>query len=130
MTERGLTNVEKKIDELRTYQIELISQFRLKSKEIVKIGRKIKGLKRRISAARDEIDRVEREVGMNSEQIQKTAAQVRKTTTPADGYDMDRDILLDAERRVLMAQRKIDQIEMDASLNADQISELIEIIKL
>ncbi|MBI3118202.1 MAG: RNA polymerase sigma factor RpoD, partial [Candidatus Hydrogenedentes bacterium] len=127
LTGKSRDNIEKKIDELRQKQVAIVQNFRLKAKEIMKIGRKIKGLKRRISAARDEIDRVEREVGAPFEEIQKQAAHLRRTS--GDVPSVERDIMFDAERRILMAQRKIDQIETDACLNADQISQLIDVIK-
>ena len=114
---------------LRTGQVDVVRQFQLKSKEMMKIARKIKGLKRRISTARDEIDRVEREVGLAAAKIHKTAAQVLRSTTAADKLGVDREVILDSERRLLLAQRKIDQIESDARLNADQISVLIDSIK-
>jgi RNA polymerase primary sigma factor len=122
-------NIVSKVDECRAKQVVLIHHFRLKSKEIMKIGRKIKGLKRRIAAARDEIDRVEREVGFNTGHIHRMAVQIRRTVSAAKKLGVDRDIILDAERRLQMAQRKIDQIETDAKLDSDQISRLIDIIK-
>ncbi|MBI2425566.1 MAG: RNA polymerase sigma factor RpoD [Candidatus Hydrogenedentes bacterium] len=129
LTAKSKVNIQKKIGEAQQVQIDLIKVFKLKPKEILKIGRKIKGLKRRISTARDEIDRVEREVGFSGEQIHKIAVQVRRSSGAAQKHEVEKDIILDAERRLLMAQRKIDQIETDARLDADQISELIEIIK-
>ena len=122
-------NIVSKVDECRAKQVVLIHHFRLKSKEIMKIGRKIKGLKRRIAAARDEIDRVEREVGFNTGHIHRMAVQIRRTVSAAKKLGVDRDIILDAERRLQMAQRKIDQIETDAKLDSDHISRLIDIIK-
>ncbi|MCC6144826.1 MAG: RNA polymerase sigma factor RpoD [Candidatus Hydrogenedentes bacterium] len=122
-------NINSKIDEFREGQVEIIRQFKLKSKEVMKIGRKIKGLKRRIQAARDEIDRVEREVGFNGDDIRAMAVQLRRSAGAATKLGVERDVILDAERRLGMAQRKIDQIETDARLNADEISELIDTIK-
>jgi RNA polymerase primary sigma factor len=122
-------NIISKIDEFREGQVEIIRQFKLKSKEVMKIGRKIKGLKRRIQAARDEIDRVEREVGYNADDIRAMAVQLRRSASSATKLGVERDHILDAERRLGMAQRKVDQIETDARLNADEISELIDTIK-
>jgi RNA polymerase primary sigma factor len=96
----------------------------------MKIARKIKGLKRRIQASRDEIDRVERELGMSSAEIQQNAAQTRRTVKHADKLGIEKEVLFDAERRVTTAQRKIDQIETDARLNADEISALIDTINI
>lgn len=122
-------NIVSKIGENRGKQVVLIHNFRLKPKEIMKIGRKIKGLKRRIAAARDEIDRVEREVGFGTDPIHRMAVQIRRTNSAAKKLGVDKDIILDAERRLQMAQRKIDQIENDAKLNSDEISRLIDIIR-
>ncbi len=119
-----------KIGEIRKKQAVIINEFNLKSKEMMKIARKIKGLKRRIQASSDEIDRVERELGMSAEEIQTNAAQTRRSFKHADTLGIEKEVLFDAERRVNMAQRKIDQIETDARLNAGEISALIETINL
>ena len=129
LSDKSQQNIYDKIAEYRKLQSEVIKKFDLKSKEIMKIGRKIKGLKRRISAARDEIDRVEREVGHNSEEIHDIAVQLRRSPAAAKKLKVEKDIILDAERRIQMSQRKIDQIESDARLDADAIGELIDIIK-
>ncbi len=129
LTEKTIESIRKKIAEIRQEQGVIVREFKLKSKEITKIARKIKGLKRRIATARDEIDRVEREIGLESAELEKTAAQLRKAPTAADKLGIERDLVLDAERRVLQAQRKIDQIEADAKLSADEISALIDTIR-
>jgi RNA polymerase primary sigma factor len=122
-------NIDEKIAELRLEQIDIVRRFRLKTKEVMKIGRKIKGLKRRIQTAKDEIDRIEREVGMESETLHATAVKVRRSAAAAQRIGVERDSVLDAERRLQLAQRKIDQIEADAQLNADEIGVLITHIK-
>ncbi len=129
LSRKSIDNIESKIDSLRIEQADCIRSFSLKSKEIMKIGRKIKGLKRRIQTASDEIDRVEREVGYGSPDVHKIAVQIRRTPSAAKKYDVEKDIILDAERRLQIAQRKMDQIESDAQLGADDISELIDQIK-
>jgi RNA polymerase primary sigma factor len=129
LSDKAAQQIVDEIETLRDQQVEHVKQFRLKSKEIMKIGRKVKGLKRRILAARDEIDRVEREVGFNRDDVHKIAVQLRKSPSAATKLNVERDVVLDAERRLLMAQRKVDQIEMDARLNADQISALIDVIR-
>jgi RNA polymerase primary sigma factor len=128
--EKNTTNVHAKIIEIRKKQAAIINEFNLKSKEMMKIARKIKGLKRRIQASRDEIDRVERELGMTSADIHANAAQVRRSAKFADKLGIEKEVLFDAERRITMAQRKIDQIETDARLNADEISSLIDTINV
>jgi RNA polymerase primary sigma factor len=129
LSAKSKANINKKINEYRHQQVEVINRFNLKPKEILKISRKIKGLKRRIFAARDEIDRVEREVGFPADKIHKIAVQIRRSASAIKKYDVEKDVVLDAERRLLIAQRKIEQIETDARLEADGISELIDIIK-
>ena len=129
LSRKSRDNILKRIGEFRVQQVDIIRRFRLKAKEIMKIGRKIKGLKRRIAAARDEIDRVEREVGFPTEKIHKMAVQIRRSAAMAKKLGVEKDVALDAERRLTMAHRKIDQIETDAKLNGDQISELIDVIK-
>lgn len=129
ISQRTIDNVHGKLEEIRGQQADIIRQFKLKSKEVMKIARKIKGLKRRISTARDEIDRVEREIGYSALDIQEMSAQIRKSAANADKYDIEREVLLDAERRINMAQRKIDQIEGDAQLSADEIGIMIDSIR-
>jgi RNA polymerase primary sigma factor len=129
VTPKGLDNIAIRIAEMRRGQVDVVRRFNLKSKEIMKIARKIKGLKRRISTARDEIDRVEREVGFPSDRIHVIATQTRRAAATAIKYGLDKDVIFDAERRLLLAQRKIDQIETDARLNSDQITALIDEIK-
>jgi RNA polymerase primary sigma factor len=129
LSKKSRENIHKRISECRSQQTEIIRQFNLKSKEIMKISRKIKGLKRRIASARDEIDRVEREVGVKAPEIHKMAVQIRRNAAAAKKLAIEKDIILDAERRLDMAQRKINQIETDTRLNTDQINELIDLIK-
>ncbi len=129
MTDKARQSLDKKIDACREEQITIVSLFNLKSKEIAKIGRKIKGLKRRIQACRDEIDRVEREVGQDGKEILDQAGKIRRAATAAEKLGPEKESILDAERRLTIAQRKIDQIEADAKLNADEIGALIDVIK-
>jgi RNA polymerase primary sigma factor len=129
MTDKARQSLDKKIDACREEQITIVSLFNLKSKEIAKIGRKIKGLKRRIQACRDEIDRVEREVGHDGKEILDQAGKIRRAATAAEKLGPEKESILDAERRLTIAQRKIDQIECDAKLNADEIGALIDVIK-
>jgi len=129
LSDKSKANIHKRVAEIRSQQAGIIGEFHLKPKEIMKIARKIKGLKRRISAARDEIDRVEREVGFPKDKVHAMAVEVRRKASLADQYGLEREVILDAERRLLMAQRKIDQIEMDARLEADAITVLIDTIK-
>ena len=126
---RSIENALKKIDALRSQQAVIIGGFSLKSKEMMKIARKIKGLKRRIASAFSEIDRVEREAGMSRDDVHNLAQRVRRSTSAAEKLGVEREVILDAERRLTMAQRKIDQIETDARLDADSITELIDTIK-
>ena len=127
--EKSRENIAARILAHRNEQGDIVRKFQLKSKEIIKIARKIKSLKRRIATARDEIDRVEREVGYSSEEVHSMAVQLRRTASMADKLGVDRDVIFEAERRLGLAQRKIDQIESDARLNADEITELIDTIR-
>jgi len=129
LTVKSRENVKHRVQELRGKQVDMVREFHLKSKEILKIARKVKGLKRRIATARDEIDRVEREVGFNAHQVHAMAVQLRRFASAAARLGVEREMILDAERRLLLAQRKIDQIESDARLNSDRITELIDKIK-
>ncbi|MCL4216187.1 MAG: RNA polymerase sigma factor RpoD [Candidatus Hydrogenedentes bacterium] len=129
LSEKSLLNIEGRMKKLRREQAGIILDFKLKNKEMLKISRKIKSLKRRISTARDEIDRVEREVGYSDKEIAGMCVQIKKSAAAANKYDVDRDLLLDAERRIQLAQRKIDQIEADTKLGTDDITKLIDVVK-
>ena len=129
ISEKSALAIQDTIAGLRGQQADIIREFKLKSKEIMKIARKIKGLKRRIAAASEEIVRIERETSMSAAEIVKLAAQVRKSAGAAEKLGVERETALDAERRYLLAQRKIDQIEADARLDAVSISVLIDTIK-
>ena len=121
-------NIQKRIDAYRQEQIQVIREFCLKPREIMKIGRKIKGLKRRIAAARDDIDRIEREVGMSTDEILKISALARRRQTALNKINIEREILFEVERRLQIARRKMDQIQNDARLDPDQINALINVI--
>jgi len=129
LTERSLMNIQKRISEYRGLQAELVRELHLKNKEIMKISRKIKGLRRRIFSARDEIQRVEQEVDCGAEDVHVIAVKLRRSISAADQLGVDADAIFDAERRINLAQRKIEHIEVDARLEADQITDLIDIIK-
>jgi RNA polymerase primary sigma factor len=129
LSNKSTGNISGKVVELRAEQVEIVRKFRLKTREVMKVGRKIKGLKRRIQAANDEIDRIEREVGMPGVDLVANAAKVRKTAAAAEKMGIEKDVLLDAERRYLLAQKKVEQIEEDAQLSSDEISALITKIK-
>ncbi len=129
LSEKSQENILTRIVDLRTAQADAVREFHLKSKEILKIGRKIKGLKRRIATAHDEIDRVEREIGFNAEEIHDMAVQTRRSASAAEKFGLEKEALFDAERRLILAQRKIEQIETDTRLNADEVGELIDVIK-
>ncbi|MFO7776601.1 MAG: sigma-70 factor domain-containing protein, partial [Candidatus Hydrogenedentota bacterium] len=129
LSEKSRENIQAKIAGFRERQAEIVREFNLKPKEILKIARKIKGLKRRIATAQDEIDRVERELGYEAEEILKMAGQVRKSASAAAKFGLEKEAVLEAERRLQMAQRKIDQIESDAQLEEGDITELIDTIK-
>ena len=129
LSDASLQNIGKRVRELRVQQVDIIRSFRLKPKEIMKIARKIKGLKRRISTARDEIDRVEREVGQPIHKIHSIASQLRRSANAAVKLGVEREVVLDADRKLQLAQRKIDQIQTDARLDADHITVLIDEVK-
>ena len=112
LSKKSRENIQKRIGEFRSQQADCVKQFHLKPKEIMKIGRKIKGLKRRIATARDEIDRVEREVGFAREEVHRMAVQIRRTASAATRLGVEKDIILDAERRL----EPIDQDSLDIPL--------------
>ena len=129
LSERSLQNIHKKLEEIRNSQADIVRQFDLKSKEIMKIARKIKGLKRRIDTAHDEIARVENEVGRKANDITTMAPKVKRSQAAAERIGVEREVIIDADRRITMAQRKIDQIRNDAKLDEKGIIKLIDSIQ-
>jgi RNA polymerase primary sigma factor len=121
--------IHHKIAEQRLLQVDIIRAFKLKPREMMKIARKIKGLKRRISTAHDEIERIEREIGVAASDILELGAQMRKTGTTTRRLGVEREQLLEGERRINLAYKKIEQIETETRLNTDQINGLIKTIR-
>ncbi|HIJ73813.1 MAG TPA: RNA polymerase sigma factor RpoD [Candidatus Hydrogenedentes bacterium] len=129
LSAKSRENIRKRVRGIRGQQVAAIRKFHLKTKEMMKIARKIKGLKRRIATARDEIDRVEREVGHTAPRIHAMAVKLRRAASAAKTLGVDKDIILDAERRLALAQRKVDQIQTDTRLDTDAITALIDTIR-
>lgn len=128
LSPKSLQNIEDRIREFRHQQVAIIRSFQLKNREIMKIGRKIKSLRRRLENAFDEVDRIEREIGMDAEEILKLGTQSRRNQSSFKKYALDRDNFLELERRLLIAQRKINQIQEGARLDKGKINELIAVI--
>ncbi|MCK5783648.1 MAG: hypothetical protein KAH06_04325, partial [Desulfobacterales bacterium] len=114
LPKKSCSNIAKRINDFRNQQIEIIREFRLKPREIMKIGRKIKGLKRRIASAYDDIDRIEREIGMSVDEVLEISVEARRRPGIYKSVELDKDTLLEAERRLRISQRKIVQIQTDA----------------
>jgi len=129
ISERSIANIQGKLEDIQFRQAAIITDFKLKSKEVMKIARKIKGLKRRIATACDEIERVEREIGHSVDEIHEMSAKVNRKPSYAETIGIEREVLIDAARRINMAQRKVDQIEGDAQLSSDEINVMIESIR-
>lgn len=129
LPEKSARNIRKKIEYLRNQQQEIIRQFNLCRSEMFKIGRRIKNLKRRYLAAEDEIDRVVREIGLDESEIQRLCVEARRRPRILENYGIDRMKLFEVERRLLLARRKISQIEQDAQLDKPHLLELIREIE-
>ncbi len=128
LSPKSMENIEERIREFRGRQRDIIREFRLKPREIMKIGRRIKGLKRRILNANLEIDTITRKIGLSAEEIHKISGQARRRPRILQEMGIDKGDLAEAERRLNVAQRKIDQIGKDSHLDPAQINELIDVI--
>jgi len=129
LPERSIQNIRGKIQELRQRQQNIIRSLRLRRDEIMKIGRCIKSLKRRYQNAEDEIDRVVREIGLEQAEIERLCVEARRHPRILAERGIDRNKLFEVERRLKLAQRKIDQIHQDARLDKPQLLELIREIE-
>lgn len=118
--------LEKQIQELKEKQYQILSNFPLCAREIVKIGRKIKALERRILSARDEIIQLEHEFGLTADEIIKKAHSGRGRKSKKD---QDAMYFYECAQRLEMAKAKINQIQRDAQMNLEQISELIKTVR-
>ncbi|HOK88631.1 MAG TPA: RNA polymerase sigma factor RpoD [Candidatus Hydrogenedentes bacterium] len=125
LPEKSTRNIRKKIAEARRRQQAIIRMFNLRRSEIFKIGRRIKSLKRRYLAAEDEIDRVVREIGLEADAIRRLCVEARRRPRMLAELRVDRQKLFEVERRLLLAQRKIAQIQQDARLDKAGLLELI-----
>ncbi|MGC8846315.1 MAG: RNA polymerase sigma factor RpoD, partial [Candidatus Hydrogenedens sp.] len=121
-----IETLQKQIQELKEKQYQILSNFPLCAREIVKIGRKIKALERRILSARDEIVQLEHEFGLTADEIIKKAHSGRGRKSKRD---QDAMYLYECAQRLEMARAKINQIQRDAQMNLDQISELIKTVR-
>jgi len=118
--------LQKQIQELKEKQYQILSNFPLCAREIVKIGRKIKALERRILSARDEIIQLEHEFGLSADEIIKKAHSGRGRKSRKD---QDALYLYECAQRLEMARAKINQIQRDAQMNFEQITELIKTVR-
>ena len=121
-----IETLQKQIQELREKQYQILSNFPLCAREIVKIGRKIKALERRILSARDEIIQLEHEFGLTADEIIKKAHSGRGRKSKKDPDAM---YFYECAQRVEMARAKINQIQRDAQMNFEQITELIRTVR-
>ncbi|MCX8065526.1 MAG: RNA polymerase sigma factor RpoD [Candidatus Hydrogenedentes bacterium] len=121
-----IAQVKKRVHELREKQYEILSNFPLCAREIVKIGRKIKALERRILTAREEIAQIEHEFGMSADEIIKKAHTGRGRKSKKDPEVV---YLQECAQRLIMAKSKIEQIQRDAQMDFKQISGLIKTIR-
>ncbi len=123
---RLIENLQNQVKELREKQYQILSNFPLCAREIVKIGRKIKALERRILSAKDEISQLEHEFGLSADEIIKKAHSGRGRRSTKDSEAM---YLYDCAQRLEMARAKINQIQRDARMNLEQISDLIKTVR-
>jgi len=126
---RTIANGEREIELSQDKQRAAIEVMRLKMKEVSRIARRIKDLRRRIEGDNDEIDRLEREIGYSADKILRMAREARRNAAAAAGYGIERQLLLGTARRVRDCQQKIKQIETDAKLDVAGINRLIDEIK-
>ncbi|HOK10228.1 MAG TPA: RNA polymerase sigma factor RpoD [Candidatus Hydrogenedens sp.] len=121
-----IESIKNQIQGIREKQYQILRDFPLCAREIVKIGRKIKSLERRIISAKEEIVQIEHEFGLTADEIIKMAhtGKGRKSKKDPDAV-----YLYECAQRLEMARMKINQIQRDAQMNLGQISELIKTVK-
>ena len=126
---RTIANGEREIAQSRDKQRDSIEVMRLKMKEVSRIARRIKDLRRRIEGSNDEIDRLEREIGYNADKILRIAREARRSAAAATRFGIDRQLLLSSGKRIRDCQNEIKKIETDAKLDVAGINRLIDEIK-
>jgi len=126
---RTIANGEREIELSQDKQRATIEVMRLNMKEVSRIARRIKDMRRRIEGDNDEIDRLEREIGYSADKILRMAREARRSAAAAAAYGIERQLLLGTARRVRNCQEKIKKIETDAKLDVAGINRLIDEIK-
>jgi len=124
-----IANAEREIAQNEGKRRDAIEVLRLKMKEIGRIARRTKDLRRRIEASNDEIDRLERELGYSAAKIFKMARDARRSAAAAARYGIERQLLLDTAKKIRECRDKVKRIETDAKLGVAGINRLIEKIK-
>jgi len=126
---RTISNAEREIVQCEEKQRDAIELLRLKMKEVMRIARRIKDVRRLIEASNDEIDRLEREIGYSAEKILKMGREARRSAAAAARYGIDRQLLLNTASKIRERQNRIKKLETDAKLDVSGINALIEKIK-
>jgi len=126
---KTMANADREIEQCKDKQRDAIEPIDMKMKEVSRIARRIRDLRRRIEASNDESDRLEREIGYESKKILKMARETRRSAATANRYGIDRQLLLATARKIRGCQDKVKKIEDDAKLDVAGINRLIEQIK-
>jgi len=128
-SKKSIQTARETIENLRQRQIAVVGSFQLKPKEIARIANRFKGLKKRITNAHDEIDRIERQIGTDAAKIADMTKQVKRRPSAAARFGIDADLLQEAHRKIEVAEERIRAILDDTKLDIRGITDLIEEIK-
>ena len=129
LPERSIRNIHKKIDDLRQNQMLIINQLNLHRKVFFEIGKRIKSLDRRWTAAEREIEETTRELGLTIDEIAKLSRQAQRGARVLETHGIERHKLLEAQKKIERNLRKIEQVRTDTQLDRPGLTKLLNEIQ-
>ncbi|HOJ69169.1 MAG TPA: hypothetical protein PLH06_10270, partial [Candidatus Hydrogenedentes bacterium] len=100
LPERSIRNIHKKITELHRNQADVIACFNLHRRIIFEIGKRLKSLDRRWTAAETEIRDITAKLGMDAEEIRQLSARARRNAKVLETTRIERHKLFEAEKQI------------------------------
>ncbi len=129
LPERSIRNIHKKITELHRNQADVIACFNLHRRIIFEIGKRLKSLDRRWTAAETEIRDITAKLGMDAEEIRQLSARARRNAKVLETTRIERHKLFEAEKQIARAWRKMEQIQQDTRLDRAGLTRLLSEIR-
>jgi len=125
LTERRLKNLEKRYVSLQRQIVERLHDLNLEKKTVDALGDKLKQLVARVLSTQREITDCEHSIGMSSREVRKTIREM-KVSRAADRkiaakLGIKLKDLIEIDKTIKNAQRKIHRIEQEVGMPADEL---------